>query len=114
MKPSNAPPNCPRANDDSSGPRRCGLVECPNHLYELSTRGRGVAPRKLRMQRECGDTCAVDVAERAHEANPESEVAMSLREIAILLATDKQQVLRDCRRALLKVRYRRLRFFEGY
>jgi DNA-binding CsgD family transcriptional regulator len=99
MAPPNAPKNCPRADDESSGPRHCALLECPLRLASPFTSTRGALPpaRRIRLTLELDDTCACDVAER-------SGGMLTTEEIAILDGVSRQAVQQALRRAIRKVR----------
>lgn len=101
------PAACPRV-DGTCGPRRCAFVECRHHLWEI--RPTGARPNSLRVlaQRECDDTCSLDVAERArlssvrqHAASSwQRRRALSLREIGAMFAMAEPNVHRLLKRAL--------------
>lgn len=106
MKPVNAPKECPRI-DGTSGPRKCGLLECPLHLRHPSQRGRGEARRRVRLLLELDDACSVDVAERARAARPllsRGEAVMTTGEIAIMNGVSRQAVSQSLKSALRKLR----------
>lgn len=110
--PGNAPPGCPRRADASAGPRRCGETSCSNHLHDIATSGRPAPRPRIKAQRACDDTCAVDVAERARIACEDradrrrTREAVSFDVIAILMAMDRRNVIRLFRRAYLKFKAR--------
>lgn len=69
------------------------------------------APRwRIKAQRACDDTCAVDVAERARVAREDrkdrrrTREAVSFDAIAVLLAMERRNVIRTFRRAYLKLK----------
>jgi hypothetical protein len=107
MAPPNAPKDCPRANDETSGPRRCALLECPLRLAApTSTRGLLPAAHRVRMTLLLDDTCACDVAER-------SRGTLTIEEIGILDGVSRQAVEQALRRAIRKVRIA-LRVFSAH
>lgn len=70
------------------------------------------APRpRIKAQRACDDTCAVDVAERARVAREDCEdrrrrEAVSFDELSVLMAMDRRNLIRLFRRAYLKFKTR--------
>lgn len=102
MKPSNAPPLCPRGADESNGPRRCRFTSCPNHLRHKDGPRENAERREL--ARALPDTCTVDLSERVRTSVLRGAKGLRLTEVAVILGTDPASVYRSEQRALQKLR----------
>lgn len=72
------------------------------HTHEIDARGRTTSKLRVLAARQCDDTCALDIAERARLV-AEKTAVMTLEEIAVVLAMDRKNVYRTLVRVQRKI-----------